>query len=299
MKRIERMTQLKRINVVLLLVILSLSLVVAPIGLMAQEGEVVATVNGVDITRDQMLELLEAEYGIYALQELVQKELVRQKAEELQVTIDEDEWNETYALILEQLGGPQGLQMLLLQNGISEAQFIEQLRWNMLITTLASTEVEVTDEEVAQWFEENRHYYDQPKRVEVSHILLDTEEEAQEILARIENGEELTELAKEHSLDPGTASLGGYLGPITEGLTVPEFETLAFSLGVGEFGITESNFGWHIITVHSIEEGEKADFAEIADLVKRDMKRTRALDAQTYLFKLQDEANLEILWEPK
>ncbi|NMB01813.1 MAG: hypothetical protein GX971_09950 [Firmicutes bacterium] len=289
---------MKRINVLLLFVILCLSLVIAPVTLLAQEDDVVAKVNGVAITRAQLLELLEAEYGAYGLQELIQKELIKQKSEELQVSIDEDEWNETYALITAQLGGPQGLYMLLLQNGITEQQFIEQLRWNMLISNLASAEVAVTDEEVATWFEENRTYYDQPKMVEASHILVDTEEEAKEVLARLQGGEALAELAAELSLDPGTAPNGGYLGQITEGLTVPEFEEMAFSLAVGEFGIAESNYGWHIITVHSIQEAKAAIFDEIADLVKQDLRRTRALDAQSYISKLENEANLEILWRP-
>lgn len=294
MNCIERMTYLKRINVVLLLVIFCLSLV--PMTLLAQESEVVATVNGVQITRAQMLELLETEYGAYALQELVQKELVNQKAEELNVTIDEDEWNDTYTLIINQLGGPQALQMLLMQNGITEAQFIEQLRWNMLISNLASAEVEVTSEEVANFFAENKDYYGQPKSVEVSHILVDTEEEAQEILDLLKAGDDLAVLANEHSLDPGTATQGGYLGQIVEGLTVPEFEEMAFSLAVGEFGMVESNFGWHIITVHSTQEAEEAIFEEIAELVEEDLRRTIALDAQSYVFKLEQEADVEVFW---
>lgn len=294
MNCIERMTYLKRINVVLLLVIFCLSLV--PMTLLAQETEVVATVNGVQITRAQMLELLETEYGAYALQELVQKELVNQKAEELNVSIDEDEWNDTYTLIINQLGGPQALQMLLMQNGITEAQFVEQLRWNMLISNLASAEVEVTSEEVANFFAENKDYYGQPKAVEVSHILVDTEEEAQEILDLLKSGSDLAELANEHSLDPGTATQGGYLGQIVEGLTVPEFEEMAFSLAVGEFGMVESNFGWHVIAVHSKQEAEEAIFEEIAELVEEDLRRTIALDAQSYVFKLEQEADVEVFW---
>lgn len=285
---------MKRINVVLLLVIFCLSLV--PMTLLAQETEVIATVNGVEITKAQMLELLEAEYGTFALQELVQKELVNQKAEELNVTIDEDEWNDTYVLIINELGGPQALQMLLMQNGITEDQFVEQLRWNMLISNLASAEVEVTAEEVANFFAANKDYYGQPKTVEVSHILVDTEEEAQEILALLEGGNDLAELATEHSLDPGTATQGGYLGQIAEGLTVPEFEEMAFSLAIDEFGAVESNFGWHIITVHSTQEAVEAIFEEVADLVEEDLRRSTALDAQSYVFKLEQEADLEVFW---
>ena len=71
---------MKKINAVLLLVILSLSLIVGPLSMLAEEnGDVLAIVNGVVITKAQFYELLETEYGYYALQELVQKELVRQR----------------------------------------------------------------------------------------------------------------------------------------------------------------------------------------------------------------------------
>lgn len=287
---------MKRINVLLLLAIFCLSLFSSPLAALAESQDVVARVNGVAITRGEFLSLLEEAYGSYALQELLQKELVRQKAEELQVTVDEAEFEQTYGLILAQLGGPQGLQMFLAQNGITQDQFIEQLRWNMLISTLASTEVEADEETVLQWFEENRAFYDQPELVEVSHILVETQEEAEEILGLLRGGAELAELAQERSLDPGTAPQGGYLGSITKGLTVPEFEELAFSLAVGEFGLTESNFGWHVVTVHSKQEAVPAVYENIADLVERDYRRTKALDAQSYVFKLEKEAELEIFW---
>lgn len=290
---------MKKINVVLLLLILCTSLVAAPLSLLAQEDEVVATVNGVVITKTQFYDLLERNFGSYALQELVQDELVRQKAEALQVSIDDQEFNEVYARILSQLGGPEGLQMFLMQNKVTEAQFIEQLRWNVLMGKLAATEVEVNEADVAAWFEENRQYYDKPETVEVSHILVDTEEEAQEILGLLQSGSDLANLAAERSLDPGTASQGGYLGAVAKGYTVPEFEEMAFALAVGEYGVAESNYGWHIITVHAKNEAEEAVFSEIADRVEKDYRSNKALDIQSYMLKLEGEADLQILWQPR
>lgn len=296
------MTYLKRINALLLVAILALSIFAAPLATLAESGadaEVVAKVNGVAITRQQFLDLLEAEYGFYALQELVQKELIRQKAEQMEISVDEAEFNETWELIVAQLGGPQMMQLMLLQNGISERQFREQLRWNMLVSALAGAEVEVTEETLQQWFEANRNRYDQPLAVEVSHILVDTEEQAQELLALLEEGADLADLAAEHSLDPGTVTQGGYLGWITESLTVPEFESLAFGLEVGAFGIAESVYGWHVVTVHSRQEAKTANYAEVAEQVEQDYRRSNALDFQSYVAKLEQEASLEILWEPK
>ena len=290
---------MKKINDVLLLVILSLSLIVGPLSMLAEEnGDVLAIVNGVVITKAQFYELLETEYGYYALQELVQKELVRQKADALQVSIDEEEFTEVYSSIIAQLGGAQGLQMFLIQNNVTEEIFIEQLKWNMLIGELASAEVDVPEGAVAAFFEQNRSYYDQPELVEVSHILVETEEEAQEVLALLKEGGDLLALASEYSLDPGTASQGGYLGTIPRGYTVPEFEEMAFSLPVGEYDLAESNYGWHVITVHAKYEAEEAVFEEIADEVERDYRANAALDMQSYMQKLEMESTIDIQWQP-
>lgn len=289
---------MKKLNAALLLLILCLTLG-SPLGAMAQENEAIAVINGVAITRDQFYGLLEKEYGFYALQELVQKELVRQKSETLQINISDEEFAEVYAMVMAQIGGPQALQMFLMQNNATEAQFIQQIRWNVLLGKLASAEVEVTEEGLAQWFAENRQYYDQPETVEVSHILVETEEEAKEILVQLQAGGDLAALAVEHSLDPGSASQGGYLGQIGIGLTVAEFEEMAFSLAVGEFGATQSTFGWHVITVHSKNEAVAVEYDEIAELVEEDYRASRALDLRSYMTKLEEDADLEILWPAK
>ncbi|MCK9525224.1 MAG: peptidylprolyl isomerase [Limnochordia bacterium] len=291
---------MKKINVVLLLVILSLSLIASPMALLADEGDqAVATVNGVAISSKDFYATLEAQYGSFALQELIQNEMIRQKADALGVTFDGDDFAEMYQMVIAQLGGVEGLQAFLLQNNVSEDVFIAQLQWNMLLGNLARAEVEVQDGAVEAFFKENSSYYDEPETVEVSHILLDTEEEAQEILALLTDGADLLTLAGERSLDPGTASQGGYLGVVPRGYTVPEFEEKAFSLAVGEYGLAESSFGWHVITVHAKNEGKTAVFAEVAVEVENDYRGSQALDLESYLFKLEQESNIQIQWAPQ
>src|SRR5699024_8753694 len=114
--------------------ILCLSLVVTPSNILAQEQDPVATVNGVAISRTQFIDLLEEQFGPYALQELIQRELIRQKAEALQVSIEDEEFAAIYEVILQHLGGPEALYMFLMQNNATEEQFKEQIRWNMLLS---------------------------------------------------------------------------------------------------------------------------------------------------------------------
>ncbi|NLJ74187.1 MAG: hypothetical protein GX331_04255 [Firmicutes bacterium] len=288
---------MKRLNTAIFALILCLAFSAGTLPMAAQEGDIVARVNGVEITRAQFIDNLERNYGTYALREMIVDELIKQKQAVVGAEINEEDFAEIYALVIAQLGGTQGLQLFLAQNGITEQQLIDQIRWNMTINLLAMNEVEATEDDVTQWFDEHRDYYDRPETVDVSHILVENAEDSLEIIRLLREGADFAELAREKSIDPGTANQGGRLGAITRGVTVPEFEEKAFSLPVGEYGLAESDFGWHIILVTAKTEAEEAVLSEIYQMVENDYKSSQALDAQSYLAKLQAEADIEILFE--
>ncbi|MEJ5224880.1 MAG: peptidylprolyl isomerase, partial [Anaerolineales bacterium] len=72
---------------------------------------------------------------------------------------------------------------------------------------------------------------------------------------RLQQGEDFGELAKQFSLDTGSAAQGGDLGWRGRGVYVAEFEIAAFTQPIGEIGKPiQSQFGWHIIQVLGREE---------------------------------------------
>src|SRR5262249_25491000 len=86
----------------------------------------------------------------------------------------------------------------------------------------------------------------------VAHIVVQTEDEAKQVLDRLARGEAFEALAKELSKDPGSAANGGDLGWIQKGQTVPEFDQVIFSdLKPGETTKTpvQIQSGFHIIKV--------------------------------------------------
>jgi peptidyl-prolyl cis-trans isomerase D len=93
------------------------------------------------------------------------------------------------------------------------------------------------------------------EQVWARHILVETEEEANSIYERIQNGEDFAELAKELSLDTGSGAVGGDLGWFGKGAMVAPFEEAAFNLEVGEVSEpVKSDFGYHIIQVLGHQE---------------------------------------------
>ena len=92
------------------------------------------------------------------------------------------------------------------------------------------------------------------EQVKAAHILVEEEETAREIAAKLEDGADFADLAAEHGTD-GTAEQGGDLGWFEQGDMVPEFADAAFALEAGAVSDpVESPFGWHLILLQDRRE---------------------------------------------
>ena len=85
-------------------------------------------------------------------------------------------------------------------------------------------------------------------KIKCSHILVQKQSEALAVLERIKNGEKFGKLAKELSVDSGSAKRDGSLGYFGRGKMVKEFENAAFNLQVGQISEpVKTQYGYHII----------------------------------------------------
>ena len=108
---------------------------------------------------------------------------------------------------------------------------------------------------------------------------------------RIDQGENIADLAKEYSDDPGSAEAGGDLGEVERGMMVKPFETALFALEVNEVSEpVKTQFGWHLIKLHDIAGGETPSFA----LARADIEEELRLElAESQIYDLAENlANL-------
>jgi peptidyl-prolyl cis-trans isomerase D len=125
------------------------------------------------------------------------------------------------------------------------------------------------------------------EQVWARHILVPDEGVAATVMARLNDGSDFGELAKEFSTDTGSGAKGGDLGWFGKGAMVAEFENAAFSMKVGEISEPiKSEFGYHIIQVLGHEE-RPLDAAQYQE--------SRQTAFTEWLAKTREEADITIL----
>lgn len=127
--------------------------------------------------------------------------------------------------------------------------------------------------------------------VEARHILVDTEDKAKELLAKIKAGGDFAELAKENSADTGSKEKGGMLGYFGRGQMIPEFEKAAFTITKGQVSEpVKTTYGWHIIKVEDRRRKPPPAFDEVKETI---MNSLAVVKAQEEAATLRKKAEVE------
>lgn len=207
--------------------------------------------------------------GAATLDAMISNEVVNQEAEKAEVEVTQEEIDAEMAVYEEQYGGAEALEQALASSGMSTADLEEEMKTYLKVEKIIGPEIEITDEQISTYFEENKDTFAQASTVEANHILVETQEEADEVTARLDDGDDFAELAAEYSIDTSNAENGGALGEFGAGEMTPEFEEAAFSLNVDEISDpVETDYGFHIIQVIGKTEATEANLEDSKEQIK-------------------------------
>lgn len=132
-------------------------------------------------------------------------------------------------------------------------------------------QAQVEEDEMKSFYEKNQVYYKQPEMVQASHILIDTIDEAKNIILEITEGLSFEEAAAKYSKCP-SKERGGDLGMFGKGQMVPEFEKRAFELAIDEISEpVQTQFGYHIIKPTKKNEESQKSFDEVKAQIKQEL----------------------------
>jgi peptidyl-prolyl cis-trans isomerase C len=180
---------------------------------------------------------------------------------------------------------------------------IEDARTRILASTyfqryIAET-LGISDAEVERYYEEHKEDFREPAHVTLRHILVETPEEAEKVLARLEAGEDFGAVAAEVSTDEYSAFQGGLIGDIKEGQTPFQvgncegFAEVVFNLEPGvPSAVTASDRGYHIFMVDKREGPTYLPLEQVRGRI-RDRILVPESDAVDYFNAHRDEYVIE------
>ena len=171
----------------------------------------------------------------------------------------------------------------------------EQILVQVLIEREILDKIKVNDEEVLEYYEQNKDSFTEKEQVYLYNILLETEEEAQDVLEQLKAGGDFSEIAIEKSAGP-SATQGGDLGYLSRGTIIPEIEEVVFALELEELSeVIKTDFGFHILKITE----KKPETVKTLEEVKEDIIQTLLPDKQKEAFEnlleeLKGKSEIEI-----
>ena len=168
----------------------------------------------------------------------------------------------------------------------------------ILIQSLLEKEIvdktSLNEDDITSYYEENKEEYWQEEEVHALDILVETREQAEEVLQKLEEGQEFEAVARESSI-ASTAAAGGDIGFVSKGTLMPEIEEQLFTLNPGEFSeIISTDKGFHVFKVLEKNPSGYLELAEVKTEIENQLLPVRQQEAfDQYLKNAEDQATIE------
>jgi len=219
-------------------------------------------------------------------EQLISSILLYQYAQGKNIDIPENDINEEIEAVKDNFDSEAEFNEALKRNNLTLNQLKDDIKRQLMIGEAIEQEyeeIEITEEEISQYYEENKEVFFEPEKRKIRHILVEDKEEAERIMNQLNDGMvDFEKLARDKSICPSSEQ-GGDLGYISRGQMVEKFETAAFSLEIGEMSdIVETEYGYHIIKCEDIKDEHQPSLEEAREDIEnvlKSQKQNAAIEA--------------------
>ena len=272
-----------------------------------------AVARGQTISPDQMQRLEQQ-----ILERLIQIQLLMSKATDADKAKGQETSTKRFENVKTRAGTEETLNRQLKSVGMSQEELHNKMIEEATAEAVLERElkVNVTEDEVKKFYDDNPARFEQPEMVRVSHILLTTKDQAsgaefteaqktakhkqiEDILKRARAGEDFAKLVKEFSEDPASKDQSGEY-TFARGKMMPEFEAAAFSLKTNQVSdVVTTPYGYHIIKLSEQIPAKKVELAKVSQDIKDYLKgQAVQKDLPKYIEQAKKDSDVQIL-DPK
>jgi parvulin-like peptidyl-prolyl isomerase len=261
------------------------------------QHDVMALVNGKDISRKQLIDACVARYGEEVLESLVNKRLIMNHCKNHGVTVAEQEIAAEIDRMAKrfQLGREQWLELLQKERGVTPQEYARDIVWPTLaLRKLADAQIQPTAEDVQKAYEQEYGPMVRARLISVSNP-----EKAKQLHAQIKSKpDDFARLAIQHSEDVNSASIGGMIQPIRRHVGDKAVENAAFSLKPGQVSsIIQVGDQYVILKCDEIIQPQQVDIRQVQQRLVERIKDEKLREAASGIFaKVQQSATIKNIY---
>ncbi len=258
----------------------------------------VAVVNGDRITEEEFVDKLKKAGGEQILQQMIDRQIIEDAFQKAGLKLSEEDIAASLQEIQSRAPSPQAFQEYLAASGVTLEDLREDLKLQMKVEMLATKDVQITEEQLKKFYEDNKGRYDKPLRVKMSEILTPGKQQAQQALEALnKEGASFAAVAEQFSVSPATRQYGGQrpVTPIDQLFPMELREAVATAEEGEIIGPIETAQGWYVLQIEQRLPAETATFESAKEQVNKDFKRSRAVHIDVLLKQLRQEAVVKIV----
>jgi len=219
---------------------------------------------------------------------LISFEWIEREAKDKNVKVTDEEVNKSFEEQKKQTFPKDAdYQKFLKDSGQTDEDVRMRVRLDLLSNKIRDSVIkgkdQVSDQQITDYYNENKERFAQPERRDLSIVLTKTEAKANEAKQALENGESWKSVAKEYSIDDASKAQGGKLPAVAKGQQEKAFDDAIFSAKKGQLeGPVKTQFGWYVFEVDKITEASQQTRDEAKETIKQllaSQNQQKALDA--------------------
>lgn len=261
------------------------------------QDAVIATIDGKDIYQSELTNELIKLYGKETLDEMINRKVINIAAEKYDVKADQKDIEQQYNDFKKDYGSEEDfLQYLNEQMGWTKEELYDYIEYYTLWEEIATKDVTISDEELLAYYNDNKDRYSDPQKFHIEQIIVETKEEADQVLSELKNGSDFNTLAKERSIDVFSLGNGGDLGIVTEddeSIDARIFEK-AKVMEIDSIAIVPLDDAYAIIRLQDRSEKVQYSYEEVKGKIRRELALNHVGSLPEVLEQLKAELNVQV-----